>query len=109
MKFIEYLVIALSLLISPLSGSAQTSEKPGFKLYLVGDAGEGDTTGATLRDLHTQLLKDSNSAVIFLGDNCYLKTFFSSLLDLEVGGFNGSKEAQRRVMGQLNILRGYRG
>ena len=109
MKFIGFLFVALSFLLSPFYSSAQTTEKPSFKLYLVGDAGEGDTTGATLRDLHAQLLNDSNSAVVFLGDNCYLKTFFSSLLDLEVGGFNGGKTAKRRMMGQINILRGYKG
>ena len=91
------------------NATAQTPEKPTFKLYLVGDAGEGDTTGATLRDLHTELLKDSNSAVVFLGDNCYLKTFISSLFDLEVGGYNGGKTAKKRMMGQMNILRGYKG
>ncbi|HTA26507.1 MAG TPA: metallophosphoesterase [Bacteroidia bacterium] len=109
MKFIGSLIIALSFLLPPFTGAAQTTEKPSFKLYLIGDAGEGDTTGATLRDLHTQLLKDSNSAVIFLGDNCYLKTFFSALLDLEVGGFNGGKTAKRRMMAQMDIVNGYKG
>jgi len=82
-------------------------EVPAFKLFLVGDAGEGDTTGAALLDLKAQLLANPNSAVIFLGDNCYLKSFF--LLPVETGGFNGSKVAIRRMMSQLDILTGYKG
>jgi len=109
MKFSCSLIIALICLLIACRCFAQTSEVPSFKLYLIGDAGEGDTTGATLHDLHAKLLADSNSAVIFLGDNCYLKTFISSLFDLEVGGFNDSKTARQRVMGQMNILRGYKG
>jgi hypothetical protein len=105
-RFIIIVVICLS--ISSVCYS-QATGIPSFKLYLVGDAGEGDSTGATLRDLHYKLLKDTNSAVIFLGDNCYLKTFLSSLFDMEVGGFNNGKTARRRMMGQINILRGYKG
>ncbi len=89
--------------------SAQnTPPAPTFKLFLIGDAGEGDTTGATLYDLHLKLLANPNSAVVFLGDNCYVRSFFG-LLKLEVGGFDGGKVARRRVMAQLNILRGYKG
>lgn len=88
---------------------AQTTDAPSFKLFLIGDAGEGDTTGATLSDLHTKLLDNPNSVVIFLGDNCYLKTFTSAIFKLEEGGFNGSKMARQRIMSQLNILRGYKG
>jgi hypothetical protein len=87
---------------------AQTPSTPTFKLFLIGDAGEGDTTGATLYDLHLKLLDNPNSAVVFLGDNCYVRSFFG-LLKLEVGGFDGGKVARRRVMAQLNILRGYKG
>ncbi len=78
-------------------------------LYLIGDAGEGDTTGATLRDLRIKMLDNPNSAVIFLGDNCYLKTFISALFNLEVGGFNDSKFARRRLMSQVGIMKGYKG
>src|SRR5947207_12051458 len=87
--------------------AAAYSQDPTFKLFLIGDAGEGDTTGATLRDLKIQLLNNPNSAVIFLGDNCYLKPYF--LLPIEVGGYNGSKVAKRRIMAQLNIVRDYKG
>lgn len=86
---------------------AQESETPTFKLFLIGDAGEGDSTGATLRDLKTQLMKNPNSAVIFLGDNCYIKPYF--FLPLEVGGYDRSKKAKRRLLSQLEILKEYKG
>src|SRR4051812_32267810 len=82
--------------------SSQSPATPTFKLFLIGDAGEGDTTGATLYDLHQKLLDNPNSAVVFLGDNCYVRSFFG-LLKLEVGGFDGGNVARRRVMAQLNI------
>src|SRR5207247_58172 len=88
--------------------TAPIPEKPTFKLFLIGDAGEGDTTGATLYDLHVKLLDNPNSAVVFLGDNCYVRSLWG-LVKLEIGGFDGGKVARRRVMSQLNILRGYRG
>lgn len=107
MKNIGTVIIALATLLIQSNCVAQTQDTATFKLYLIGDAGEGDTTGATLRDLEIQLLKNPNSAVIFLGDNCYVKPFF--LLPIEVGGYDGSKLAQRRLMAQLNILREYKG
>jgi hypothetical protein len=105
--FNKILIAILLLVISTTIGVAQTSETPTFKLFLIGDAGEGDSTGATLHDLRVQLLKSPNSAVIFLGDNCYLKTYF--FMPVEEGGYNGSKVAKRRIMAQLNILREYKG
>jgi hypothetical protein len=87
---------------------AQKSEAPTFRLFLIGDAGEGDTTGATLNDLGLKLKESPNSAVVFLGDNCYVRSLYG-LLKLEVGGYDGSKTAQSRIMSQLNILRGYKG
>jgi hypothetical protein len=81
---------------------------PTFKLFLIGDAGEGDTTGATLGDLRVKLLQNPNSAVIFLGDNCYIRSLHG-LLKVEAGGFDGSKRAQNRLMSQLSILREYKG
>jgi hypothetical protein len=107
MKYPRLFIITLACLLISRNGSAQTPEVPTFKLFLIGDAGEGDTTGATLRDLQIQLLNNPNSAVVFLGDNCYVKPYF--LLPLEVGGYDGSKLAQQRIMAQLNILRDYKG
>jgi hypothetical protein len=99
-----YLII---LILISLTGIAQTAI-PTFKLFLIGDAGEGDTTGATLHDLRVKLLENPNSAVVFLGDNCYLGAFHDKL-KVQTGGFDGSEKAQHRVMSQLNILRQYKG
>jgi hypothetical protein len=109
MKIIGSVIIALGCLLNCSYAGAQSPDTASFKLYLVGDGGEGDTTGATLRDLHLKLLQNPNSAVIFLGDNCYLKTFISSLFKLEVGGFDGSEFGKRRLMSQVNIMKGYSG
>src|SRR5689334_2825777 len=86
----------------------QEEEKPTFRLFLVGDAGEDDSTEATLADLGQQLKDSDNSAVIFLGDNCYRKAMYG-LLPFEVKGFDGSNIARQRMMSQLNILKGYKG
>src|SRR4051812_4452930 len=104
MKYIVVCISSFLLLFTTTSNGQSDDTIPTFKLFLIGDAGEGDTTGATLRDLKIQLLNNPNSAVVFLGDNCYLKEY--SWLPVEVGGYDGSKLAQKRLMAQLNILRG---
>lgn len=86
----------------------QAPETPTFRLYLIGDAGEDDTTENTLLDLGKKLQANPNSAVIFLGDNCYRKAGYGTL-PVNVKGFDGSKITVARVMSQLNILRGYKG
>jgi hypothetical protein len=108
MKFLPILLLFFHVLIFSLPSNSQDTSVPTFKLFLIGDAGEGDTTGATLYDLEVLLNKNPASAVIFLGDNCYVRSFFG-LLKLEVGGFDGGKVARRRVMAQLDILRNYKG
>jgi UDP-2,3-diacylglucosamine pyrophosphatase LpxH len=100
--------VYLALFILSSIACVSQTPAPTFKLFLIGDAGEGDTTGATLHDLRIKLLENPNSAVVFLGDNCYLGAW-RGRLKVETGGFDGSKTAQRRVMSQLNILRQYKG
>jgi len=113
MKFLSpviFLIPALCLFFF-LNGYAQVQSPPpapSFKLFLIGDAGEGDTSGATLHDLGRLLTDNPNSAVVFLGDNCYINSFFG-LVKLEAGGYDGSKKAKGRIMSQLNILKGYQG
>src|SRR4051812_2066293 len=106
MKNVKFLVV-LCFLLNSVFIYGQAKDTITFKLFLIGDAGEGDTTVATLRDLRIELLNNPNSAIIFLGDNCYVKLYL--FLPLEVGGYDGSKLAQQRLMSQLNILRGYKG
>jgi calcineurin-like phosphoesterase family protein len=87
---------------------AQTPETPTFRLYLIGDAGEDDTTEATLLDLGKKLQENPNSAVVFLGDNCYRGGMYG-MLPMKVKGYDGSRITKARVMSQLNILKGYKG
>lgn len=101
------LIILLSFFITK-PGAAQLPEEPTFRLYLIGDAGADDTTGATLLELEKLLKVNSNSAVVFLGDNCYKKAMYG-LLPINVKGFDGSRITKNRIMSQLNILKEFKG
>jgi len=103
-----FLLITAICFLSVLDSRAQPKEEPTFRLFLIGDAGEGDTTGATLYDLHTLLLKNPKSAVVFLGDNVYSKSLWG-IMKLEIGGYDGGPVGKRRLMSQINILKGYEG
>ena len=83
------------------------AQQPQFKVFLVGDAGEDELTGETLDSLKSKLKANPNSAVVFLGDNCYKRM----LLGLAEGfkGFDSSKVAQEKMLSQLAILDGYHG
>jgi hypothetical protein len=104
------LLLALSFCFFLLNNTfSQELEKPTFSLFLVGDAGEDDTTEATLRDLGIKLHETENSsAVIFLGDNCYRNAMYG-ILPTEVKGYDGSRITRARIISQLNILDNYRG
>src|SRR5690349_1961049 len=101
-------LIFLSILFYSVNAQIPGEEKPTFRLFLVGDAGEDDSTEATLSDLGKVIKEDDNSAVIFLGDNCYRKAMYG-LLPFEVKGYDGSKIAKQRMMSQMNILKDYKG
>lgn len=73
------------------------SQEP-FNVYLVGDAGEDTVSGKALLMLQDQLMNDSASAVVFMGDNVY------------PSGFNGNNRITvLHLESQLNILKGYKG
>ena len=76
--------------------NAQTDS--GYSVYLIGDAGEDTIPGKALLMLKEELLKNANSAVIFLGDNVY-----PSGLKL-----NDAKSAAH-LNSQLSILKEYKG
>src|SRR6188768_1849871 len=96
--------IFLTVFFCAVKAQTPEEEKPTFRLFLIGDAGEDDSTEATLADLGAELKESDSSAVIFLGDNCYRKAMYG-LLPFEVKGFDGSKIARERMMSQLNILK----
>lgn len=107
-SLVLFLLIASFFLAICSLGFAQQQAQPDFKLFLIGDAGDDDTTGATLLDLKKKLHENPNSAVIFLGDNCYSKPLLG-LSNAQIGGFDGGEVGKRRIMSQLNILNGYHG
>lgn len=84
------------------------SQSSNFSVFLAGDAGEDASSGTTLKNLGQQLLKHPNSAVVFLGDNCY-KSGLWGILPYGYLGFDSSKLAQKKVLSQLDILTNYKG
>jgi len=84
------------------------ADSASFKLFLIGDAGEDDTTEHTLLLLGKKLKENPNSAVVFLGDNCYRKAMYG-LLPTNVKGYDGSKITKARIQSQMNILKDYKG
>jgi len=88
-----------------LSTSAAMAQQPGFKLFLVGDAGEDELTGETLDSLKSKLLANPNSGVIFLGDNSYKDFLFIPTFK----GFDSGRITRKKMLSQLSILDGYKG
>lgn len=83
------------------------AQQPQYKLFLVGDAGEDELTGETLDSLKSKLQNNPNSAVVFLGDNAYKNVFFGLIPGFK--GFDSSRVSQKKMLSQLDILRGYKG
>ena len=84
------------------------SQGNGFKIFLIGDAGENDFIGKTLYNLGKKLKENPNSAVIFLGDNCY-KNDLLGIIPYGFKGFDNSSLTKKKIHAQLDILGGYRG
>jgi hypothetical protein len=84
------------------------AQRNGFKIFLVGDAGENAYTGKALENLGKQLKENPNSAVIFLGDNCY-KNDIWGIFPYGFKGFDSSMLTQKKIHAQLDILSGYKG
>jgi len=84
------------------------SQGNGFKVYLVGDAGENAYTGKALENLGKKLRENPNSVVIFLGDNCY-KNDLWGIFPYGFKGFDSSSITQKKIRAQLDILHGYKG
>jgi predicted phosphohydrolase len=89
----KYFSIACFLLIVSLGFSQGKNT-----VYLVGDAGEDTIPGAALRLLKEQLLKDTQSTVIFLGDNVYPN-----------GLVKNSRVSQKHLESQLQLLNDFPG
>lgn len=73
-----------------------------FSVFLVGDAGKDTATNELLLVLKNELARNTNSAVVFLGDNIYPQGFLEKK--------NKKHELEKkRILSQLNILKDYRG
>ena len=86
------------------SARAQVS----FKIFLVGDAGDHKESGETLLNLHKELIKNPNSAVVFLGDNSY-KDILWGILPYGFKGFDSSQNSIDKIRSQLSLLDKYEG
>lgn len=82
------------------------AQQPEFKLFLVGDAGEDELPGEVLDSLHSKLVANPNSAVVFMGDNSYKDRmgFIPSFR-----GFDSSKVTRGHILSQLAIVNNYKG
>ncbi len=94
-----------ALLLVSFFGSAQQA---GFKLFLVGDAGENMAPGPALQHLHARLQKEPNSAVIFLGDNSY-KNMLAGIISKGFKGYDGGKKTSKKIKSQIDGLMNYGG
>jgi Calcineurin-like phosphoesterase len=86
------LIIFLCLIINNL----QAQNKP-YSLFLIGDAGDDTEQNEVHKTLQKHLEATTNGGVIFLGDNIYPR------------GLDGSKDAELKLLTQLNTLRNFKG
>ena len=104
-KGVRSILVCTLILQVHLSLFAQNN---GFKIFLVGDAGENTYTGKALENLGKKLKENPNSVVIFLGDNSYKEDLWG-IFPYGFKGFDSSEDTQKKIRSQLNILESYRG
>jgi Calcineurin-like phosphoesterase len=108
MKFfrpVRFTLTALCLVFLVLNTSyAQT----GFKIFLVGDAGDHEESGETLKNLQKELIRNPNSAVVFLGDNSY-KSILWGIIPFGYKGFDSTRNTMDKIRSQLSLLNNYKG
>jgi hypothetical protein len=75
-----------------------------YSIYLIGDAGDPNpnTTEPVFKLLKSTLERDSNSSVVFLGDNIYYN-------GLPPANANDRTKMERKINEQLSILENYKG
>ena len=88
----QILILFLSLIINNL----QAQNKP-YSLFLIGDAGDNTEQNKVHKTLQKHLEATENGGVVFLGDNIYPR------------GFDGSKDAELKLLTQLQTLKNFRG
>jgi Calcineurin-like phosphoesterase len=80
----------------------------GFKIFLVGDAGDHEESGETLKNLQKELIRSPNSAVVFLGDNSY-KNILWGVIPFGYKGFDSTRNTMDKIRSQLSLLNNYKG
>jgi DNA repair exonuclease SbcCD nuclease subunit len=96
------------LMVFLLNAGKAAAQENGFRVFLVGDAGEDAITGTTLKNLQRALIGNPKSAVIFLGDNSY-RSSLGGIIPFGFKGFDSSGLTQKKVRSQLDILSNYKG
>jgi hypothetical protein len=102
LRLIIYTLWTLLLYLN--TGYAQRS----FKIFFVGDAGDHEESGETLINLRKELLANSNSAVVFLGDNSY-KDILWGVIPFGYKGFDSTRNTIDKINSQLALLNQYHG
>jgi hypothetical protein len=97
-------ILICAAFLSVTASNAQES----FKIYLVGDAGDHAEAGETLVNLQKELISHPNSAVIFLGDNCY-KDILGGIIPFGFKGFDSSRNTMDKIRSQLGLVDQYKG
>jgi len=82
--------------------------QPSFKIFLVGDAGDHEESGETLKNLQKELIRNPNSAVVFLGDNSY-KSILWGVIPFGYKGFDSTRNTMDKIRSQLSLLHNYKG
>ena len=105
LKTLKWLLTLLSVVCLAAGGAHAQNN---FKLFLVGDAGDDKEPGETLIQLRKELLKNPNSAVVFLGDNSY-RYILPGVINFGYKGFDSSANTIDKVSSQLALLDDYHG
>jgi hypothetical protein len=79
-----------------------------FKIFLVGDAGDHEESGETLKNLQKELAMNSNSAVVFMGDNSY-KDILWGIIPFGYKGFDSTRNTMDKIRSQLSLVNNYQG
>jgi hypothetical protein len=97
--------LILSFVVLLFISESKAQQTPNFTVFLIGDTGEPQKSpnDFVLNSLQTHLSKSGkNSSVVFMGDNIYPKGLVNE-------DETGRKEAEDRLIQQLNLLKNYEG
>jgi hypothetical protein len=108
MKKYKSVVLILNMFFSVFGRIYTSSAQNGFKIYLIGDAGDHLEEDGVLTNLQKELVSNPNSAVVFMGDNSY-KDALWGILHFGFKGFDSTRNTMKKIRAQLDILKEYTG